>query len=449
MSTKKKRRRYSWVGWFSAGLSRKMIFALLAVAILGWLLTCSWFLGYLRSYVGKVYDTALVDAEQNARQVGSFLQGSQGNLDALRSYLEERQLYCTVRDETGTLLLEYLPADWEEAHLAVSGDVKVFLNGGSSRQISVWSASPSRQALVDSIGQHFLIGLFIFNITLFLLAAVLIYLLLVAPIVRLRKTMRAYYERGILPERSQRLDDIGKLQNTFAELIGVLTGKEKMEQRLIASISHDIKTPLTSVMGYSERLLSAELPVEKQRQYLHSIYDKALNIKSIVDEFDDYLEAGLRDGDPLQLVTTAALCDSLRAEYEAELQDANVCLTVSCTCPKAEFYCNPAHMRRYFGNLIGNSIQHNNTQGLLLDVVCRQEEDQVILEFGDNGRGVEPGLLQQIFEPFYTSDRGRKVSGLGLSICKSVITAHGGTVEAENRPEGGLLIRAALPCAAR
>ena len=66
--------------------------------------------------------------------------------------------------------------------------------------------------------------------------------------------------------------------------------------------------------------------------------------------------------------------------------------------------------------------------------------------FWDNGKGVPPELLQQIFEPLYTTDPGRKVSGLGLPICKSIMKAHGGTVGAESGPEGGLLVRASLPC---
>ena len=70
-----------------------------------------------------------------------------------------------------------------------------------------------------------------------------------------------------------------------------------------------------------------------------------------------------------------------------------------------------------------------------------------MFDFSDNGVGVAPELLQQIFEPLYTSDRGRKVSGLGLAICKSIITAHGGTIRAMRASGGGLLVRAALPVA--
>ena len=226
----------------------------------------------------------------------------------------------------------------------------------------------------------------------------------------------------------------------------MLECKEKAEHQLIASISHDIKTPLTSVLGYSERLHSADLPPEKQRQYLDRVYEKALRIKSVVDEFDDYLDVGLRDTAPMRLMTAEELCRRLREEYEDELSDAGVTFQVDCQCPQEQVICNWEHMRRFLGNLIGNSFQHAESDHLELRLQCQKEEEELVLLFQDNGRGVVPALLQQIFEPLYTSDPGRKVSGLGLSICKSIIRAHGGSISAENVPAGGLLIRASLPC---
>ena len=200
------------------------------------------------------------------------------------------------------------------------------------------------------------------------------------------------------------------------------------------------------MLGYSERLHSADLPPEKQRQYLDRVYEKALRIKSVVDEFDDYLDVGLRDTAPMRLMTAEELCRRLREEYEAELSDAGVTFQVDCRCPQEQIICNWEHMRRFLGNLIGNSFQHAESDHLELRLQCQKEEEELVLLFQDNGRGVAPALLQQIFEPLYTSDPGRKVSGLGLSICKSIIRAHGGSISAENVPTGGLLIRASLPC---
>ena len=297
----------------------------------------------------------------------------------------------------------------------------------------------------SSLRRSALTGLAVMIVCVFVVLCLLQYLYVVAPVVTLRRTVREYYVHGIKPKRSARQDEIGKLQNAFADMTGALEKKEQTERRLVASISHDLKTPLTSVMGYSERLLSAELPAQKQRQYLHNIYDKALVIKQIVDEFDEYLDAGIHENVTMELMAMGDFCEAVRHEYQDELSDAGVKFTVDCRCPEAKIRCSFARMRRFFGNLIGNSIQHAETSHLKLSLVCSLEEDRVVLCFSDNGRGVPPELLGQIFEPFFTTDRGRKVSGLGLTICESVIRMHGGGISAENAPGGGLCVRAELP----
>lgn len=434
-------------GWLTAKLSHKMIVVLLVAGALAWLLSFFLFLNHLRGYAEDTYDQAMEDAQNRAEQVVSFLEGSGGDYAGLTGFLEARRMGCSIQDSQGNVLYQFDPGDWPEPRLTAASQASLSTREGEELRIYVWGTAVSRQDLTNALSHQAFVNLAIFNLTLFVAAGVLIYLLIVSPIMGLRRTMREYSEKGTLPPRSIRVDEVGKLQNTFADLTGVLRAKEQSERRLIASISHDIKTPLTSVLGYSERLLSARLSPEKKEQYVRSIHDKGLAIKSIVDEFDDYLEAGLRDEAPMELVTAQALCDGLRQEYEEELLDANVHLEIQCACPKAALICNQAHMRRYFGNLIGNSIRHSGAAGLRLEVLCRQERQELVLEFGDNGSGVPDELLQQIFEPLYTTDRGRKVSGLGLSICRSIIHAHGGTVTAENRPQGGLLVRAVLPCA--
>lgn len=445
MEQKTKRGRFPGAGWLSAHLSRKMLLALIALAVLSWAVMCGCFLAYLGRYAGNTYDQVLSDAQEDARQAAAFLEGCDGDFQALERYLSERDLYGTVRGGGEELLYARLPEE-SQAGLVAASAVEVELTGGRRVELLLWVRAMQRNELSRSLQREALIGLAAFNVCVFLVVAVIMYLVLVDPIVRLRKTMRCYSERGERPERSERQDEVGKLQNAFADLAGVLECKEKAEHQLIASISHDIKTPLTSVLGYSERLHSADLPPEKQRQYLDRVYEKALRIKSVVDEFDDYLDVGLRDTAPMRLMTAEELCRRLREEYEAELSDAGVTFQVDCRCPREQVICNWEHMRRFFGNLIGNSFQHAESDHLELRLQCQKEEEELVLLFQDNGRGVAPALLQQIFEPLYTSDPGRKVSGLGLSICKSIIRAHGGSISAENVPTGGLLIRASLPC---
>ena len=436
--------------WLDSKLSRKMVGALLVLALLGWLFSFTYLIHDIQSYTGRVYDEAMEEAQNLTQQVVSFLEGSQGDYSGLNSFLEEHGMGCCLKNSSGKVLYHHLmPGEEAYTRLATTSSATVLIPGRDPLTVSVWAPTMDRQDLVRGMAHKTFISLTIFNLALFVAAGILLYALIVSPISQLRRTMRDYTEKGTMPGRSSRHDEVGRLQNSFADLIGLLRSKEQSEHRLIASISHDIKTPLTSVLGYSERLLHASLTPEKQQRYTQGIHDKGLAIKSIVDEFDDYLDAGLRDDQPMVPMKAGQLCDRLKAEYADELADAGVQFSVDCRCPDVEFLCNMPHMSRCFGNLIGNSIKHAKAPHLELHILCRREDDALCLEFTDNGVGVPPALLQQIFEPLYTTDRGRKVSGLGLSICRSILQSHGGTIEASNRSGGGLLVKMLLPISTR
>ena len=437
------KQRFSGVGWLSSRLSRKLIALILVLAVASWLAMCAYFLSYLGRYTGQAYDGMVESAQDTALRAAAYLEGCGGDYELFGTWLSGEGFGASVQTKEGERLFDQAPAGL--SHGLTAGAWAPASLPGDTVRVAVQVPAMARQELTRSVTHSAFLGLLLLNLCVFAGAALLIFALMVAPIVRLRKTMRRYYESGTRPERTDRADEIGRLQNTFADLADIVDRKEKAERQLIASISHDIKTPLTSVLGYSERLLSPGLPPEKERSYLQSVHEKAVAIQSIVDEFDDYIDVGLRDTAPMGLMTAEELCARLLQEYEGELADTGVGFRVDCQCPGDRLLCNWEHMRRFFGNLIGNSIQHAGAERLSLSLTCRREGGQVVFFFSDNGKGVPEELPDQIFEPLYTSDRGRKVSGLGLSICKSIITAHGGAVSAFDLPGGGLCIRAALP----
>lgn len=433
------------ISWLNRRLSRKMVLGLIIVAALSWIFMCRSFMTYLNNYARRSYDEMIGHADCYAQDVAAVLESSE-NFNSLRDYLERHKLGCIVWDADGKLIFAFTNPVNDNHGVIASIKREVTLGSGQNISFQVWTRSTPQQDLIDSLRYKVRSGLFLLNICIFLLMAVLIFTIVVIPVVQLRKTMRLYYEQGKLPKRSKRLDEIGKLQNTLADMVEVIQAKEQAEHRLVASISHDIKNPLTSVMGYTERLLSTELPPGKQRQYLRCVYDKALGIKALVDKFDEYLDVGLRDTVPMISVKAKDICSMLREEYGAELEDAGVNFEINCRCPESCLMCNMGDLKRFFGNLIDNSICHAGAEHLKLHITCQKQEDRIEFCFWDNGHGVDPEILPKIFEPFYTTDRGRKVSGLGLSICKNIAKAHGGTVSAENVSEGGLLIRMLLPC---
>ncbi len=432
------------IGWLSGHLSRKTMMGLVAVAVLSGVLMCLMFTYYLGLYATGNYEAMAGESQDLTAQLCTYLEEHGLDTQTLKEYVDDKKISCEIRGEDGRLLFESMPPPGE-IRFAVSGGGTAKLGDGSQVTVYTW-LNPMREKEIGRLfTRHALAGLIVLNLCIFTIVAVMLYLLVLSPIISLRRTMRDYYEHGAMPKQSPRRDEIGRLQNTFVTMAGVLENKEQTERRIVASVSHDIKTPLTSVMGYSERLLSAKLDAEKQKQYLRSIYDKALVIKTVADEFDEYLEAGFRDSAPIDLMTVGDFCARIREEYQNELSDAGVTFEVQCSCPAVQIRCNYDHLRRVFGNLIGNSIQHSESQALALRLMCAREEDQAVFSFCDNGKGVAPDLLGQIFEPFFTTDRGRKVSGLGLAICRNIIRAHGGNIRAENLSSGGLRIEIRLP----
>ncbi len=277
-----------------------------------------------------------------------------------------------------------------------------------------------------------------------LLIAVLIYFRYVKPIVSLRGSMESY-QSGLKPRKTWRRDEIGHLQNRFVELTEAIEEEKSKQNRIIASISHDIKTPLTSVMGYAERLKKNALSKEKHTFYVDTIYQKSVSIKNLIEEFDDYLSYHKQSELKLQRLTVSKLCAVINADFGGELGERGVAFSVDADCPDGALLADISKMRRVFGNMIDNSLKHPGRETPAVAVRCKRESGTALFSVEDNGAGVPDTELKRIFDPFYTSDKGRSVAGLGLSICREIVEAHGGKIWSENKKNGGLRISFRLP----
>lgn len=296
---------------------------------------------------------------------------------------------------------------------------------------------------VNLVNDLFVAEFFIISFTLMVLALIL-YMNSARPIVELQRNIRQY-KTGIKPKTTNRKDEIGMLQNDFVELTDALEEEKRIQYRIIASISHDIRTPLTSVMGYAEQLSKGNISQERLDKYITTIYSKSQNIKELVDEFDDYIGLQIQPAQKMQNITMSSLCKWVEDNYREELQNMNASLFITCDCPDAKLELDLAKMNRVFGNIIGNSVRYAKTDKLEITLRCTAKSEKIQFCLSDNGKGVNPDDINKIFEPFYTSDPSRKVAGLGLSICKSIIENHQGKIWAESSEKSGLSICFALP----
>ncbi len=268
---------------------------------------------------------------------------------------------------------------------------------------------------------------------------------LIDPIETITKDINDY-KFGKRPFKRKMPKKMQQIQNAFVDMVDSLELEKENQNQIIASISHDIKTPLTSVIGYSDRLKNKNLSLEKQEKYVNKIYDKALNMKSILEEFDDYQSCNIKDTLKLEKISINNILQSVKNDFEDDLLDKNIKLEISSNCNQREIMVDLVKLKRVFTNIITNSVTHFNGKKGLIKVNVTGRANMIRFEILDNGGGVKTETdLKRIFEPLYTTDPSRKISGLGLSICKQIISSFDGRIYAKNNEIGGLSIIFLIP----
>lgn len=273
----------------------------------------------------------------------------------------------------------------------------------------------------------------------FCLLVFVIYTIMIRPYRAFYQSVEDYEQTGQFKKRKF-FGYIGRVYDKFSKMTDNLERQKDNQRRIIASISHDIKTPLTSIMGYSEQLRKESLSEERRIRYLDKLYNKSIEIRELVDEFDEYLSYDMSKNMSTEKVSTSALCSTVVDECSDELENIGVALQINNYAPKASMMLDISKMRRVFGNIISNSIKHFKDGEKIIRIDVSEHNDVIQINISDNGYGVEADKLEMIFEPLYTSDKGRKVAGLGLAICREIVENHGGNIHAERSDMGGLKV---------
>lgn len=249
------------------------------------------------------------------------------------------------------------------------------------------------------------------------------------------------YRFGKRPFKRKMPTKMQKIQNTFVDMVDSLELEKENQNRIIASISHDIKTPLTSVIGYASLLKNDNLSLEKKTSYINKIYNKSLMMKNILEEFDDYQSCNLKETLKLKSISINELFDIIRDDYIDELELKNISLNLINKCNNRHINIDLVKIKRVFGNIIANSVSHFKDQKGSITISAVYKDKMIRFEIADTAGGIKNEKdLKRIFEPLYTTDNSRKISGLGLSICKEIINVHDGRIYAKNNDMSGLSI---------
>ncbi|BFH13943.1 hypothetical protein J6TS7_61240 [Paenibacillus dendritiformis] len=275
---------------------------------------------------------------------------------------------------------------------------------------------------------------------------------IVKPLTMLHTYMKTFHFKNMkLPKLERRQDEIGELMKDFAEMGQRLETSHNEQVDMIAAVSHDIKTPLTSIIGYVERLSGSKTLTEaKKEDYYRIIHLKAKDIEKLVEDFSAFSDM---EHETLKIATerihVRSFIQSICTEYEEELQAHQARLEWTCQVPEdVHVELDIKKIRRVFANIVHNALIYVSPP-VHLRLSCDLQDGSLRIAFEDNGEGVPDEELERIFDKLYRVDPSRSRagggSGLGLATCKSMIEAHGGRIHAYRNPLGGLGIYFTLP----
>ncbi|UCF36613.1 MAG: ATP-binding protein, partial [Acidobacteriota bacterium] len=223
---------------------------------------------------------------------------------------------------------------------------------------------------------------------------------------------------------------------------------EDLRKEFISNISHELKTPLTSIKGFSETLLDEEGFELRHRDFIRRIHQNSNQLSEMIDDL--FSLARLETGDPrieFGPVDFESLMTDLRAAFADLLNPKGLQLTWTNSAGSKTFIAGERYIRRVFENLIQNAIQYTDNGGI--DIGFSDLGEELRFTVRDTGKGIPRQDLERVFERFYRVDKDRSRStggpGIGLAIVKHIVHLHGGRVWAESQLKCGTAIHFTLP----
>ncbi|AXN37262.1 sensor histidine kinase [Peribacillus butanolivorans] len=236
-------------------------------------------------------------------------------------------------------------------------------------------------------------------------------------------------------------DEIGQLNRTFDEMriklkesVTIQLQYEENRKELLSNISHDLKTPITSIIGYVEGIKDgvANTP-QKMEKYLSTVYLKAKDMDSLIDELFLFSKLDLKK-EPFTFETVEL--DKYMRDYVDELHldllQQGIQIELHIMYKLINVTADREKLKRVLANLISNCVKYTNKEKKNIAISLHEGPYDVVVQVVDNGQGIEPSALPYIFDRFYRAEQSRNSqtggSGLGLAIAKQIIHEHGGDI---------------------
>lgn len=218
----------------------------------------------------------------------------------------------------------------------------------------------------------------------------------------------------------------------------------QLRRELTQNIAHELKTPVASILGYSETLLeNPDIDPDMAHKFIVRTHEQATRLTSLLQDISllNKMEYAAQDLE-MGRVNVSVLMTDIISESEHSFESRKMTIK-NCMPQDVTVTGNTALLYSVFRNIIDNAINYagDNTT---VEITARKSDNFWDIEVSDNGKGVPDEMISRIFERFFTVDKGRSKSlggtGLGLAIVKNAVLLHGGMVSARNAPSGGLIV---------
>jgi signal transduction histidine kinase len=270
---------------------------------------------------------------------------------------------------------------------------------------------------------------------------------LTAPLRSLTASMNRFTqgERNLdLPRASP--DEVGELTESFRRLVGEIERQEGLRKEMTADIAHELRNPIAVIQANVESLVDGVYPATAEN--LEPVLESVRLLSRLVE---DLRTLALADAGRLTMeigpTDVAPVLRRVVSAFESRAAPKNVTLHVD-GAPSATAAADPQRLEQILSNLVGNAIRHTPEGGRVMMKIDSAPGGRVRIDVTDTGSGIPPEALAHVFERFYRADRGRSRieggTGLGLAIARKLAEAQGGSLSAENLPEGGARFRLVL-----
>ncbi|MEK1309815.1 HAMP domain-containing histidine kinase [Limosilactobacillus fermentum] len=233
------------------------------------------------------------------------------------------------------------------------------------------------------------------------------------------------------------ITSVNALVDTITQAMQEERASEKSKDELITNVSHDLRTPLTSIIGYLGLIEDHQYQSEEDIvKYSHIAYDKAKQMKNLVEDLFEYTKVQ-QHGAPVNLMTVdlGQLLEQVGASFELEADKKGMAINVYCEPTPLSITADPEKLGRLFSNLVANALKYGHGASYI-HLTAKQLGEKVVITVADDGEKIPAESVKHLFERFYRVELSRNKAtggtGLGLAIVQSIVELHHGSVTARS-----------------